>query len=189
MLRPYEGLEPPSLFAVAHVDRIEIDADGSTTGGADEGSAGRRAAKLTANDDRRVRHPIGAVTTVDIAVLIPQEIEAGAGAELDDRQRMPGQGCHRGERGIEIGAASDLIGLDPASGQNAPNLVTVLEAEGAKCEKRVPYGARLLRQARVELRTMIGDAPDQEQVDCGEEEVRDRLSSSGSSAVPRASAS
>jgi len=81
MLRPYEGLEPPSLFAVAHVDRIEIDA-----GGLHDWGSGRRqrrthpAAELTADDDRRVSQPIGAVTTVDIAVLIPQEIEASAGA-------------------------------------------------------------------------------------------------------------
>jgi hypothetical protein len=76
--------------------------------------------------------------SIVVAIAVEEQVEAGAGPDLDQRQRpAPGQAGHRGKGRQQHGAAPWLIGLDQPCGHQFEQGLAVVAAEGAEGRQQV----------------------------------------------------
>jgi tyrosyl-tRNA synthetase len=129
LVGPHAGLQPSGLQRVADVDRFGVEAD--RRGDRWVGQGNRHVAAGRAGDRHRRaggHRPAGVVHEV---VVGDQQVESGAGADVDvgERATFVGEGAQRRD---EQRASSDLVGLCPPRRQQNDELGGVLRAELAK---------------------------------------------------------
>ena len=141
LLGPHERLEAQALVGVGHVERRQVAAAplGDTHRRVE---VGRRATPLGRELERRGRRA-PAVVAQPVAIAVPQQVQPGARADLEQPQRQAGVVRDPQEAAQQRRAAAYLIGLHLRP-QPRPDRGLVRVERG---EQRAPGALRLERAA------------------------------------------
>ena len=113
LVRPDEGLQEPRALLGRHVDGIQVDAAAPRDRDLPFEELGRRRQPVVAGELERAVAPRAG--QVAVAVAVPQQVEPGRRAELEQVERPPvGDGE---ERRQEAPRALDLVRLDVLLGR------------------------------------------------------------------------
>src|ERR1043166_8023697 len=90
------------------------------------------AAERAADHDRGVALTARGLAVVFIPVLVPRQVQARAGAQLDDGERAATPLGDERECRIEIRAATDFVGLDASGSEQGLDRLASIETESSE---------------------------------------------------------
>ena len=179
LLRPQARLEPSGLHDVGDVDRLEIEPDARGHRWHLRRDGDRHATAHLARQLHRRGTADPTARLVAVGVAVEQQVQPRARADLDQTQGPAGVVGHTGQSGEEGRAPADFVGLGRAGGEQALELVAVIEAERAKRRVRVvgtgPHDAGFGRPVGVPASEARAPAVEHEEVDGVQQQVGSQL--------------
>src|SRR5215211_3718812 len=153
LVGPHERLEQQSVSGPGHVERREVDPPALPHAWLDPEQARRHGTPLLAGELERSVAAAPAPLLVAVAVAVPDEVEAGARAELDQVERLDARPpCDLEKAREEHPAALDLVRLDALRLDEAPEPVAaLLEHRHGFVPGLEPFAQREVVEAAKEL--------------------------------------
>jgi hypothetical protein len=173
VLRPDERAQPFAGLRVADVERVEVEAQPP----ADLQVGRERRAQLSlgraADPDRRVLGADGDLADL-VAVSVRQQVEPGAGTDLEQGQRRPGLVGHQPERRQRDDGAARLVRLRGAGGHELgeAGATRIDEGREGRVEAVVDVARRTADDGGVVRPQRVAVASEQQVVDRREQDER-----------------
>lgn len=129
LVGPGEGLEPADVVGVGDVEGVDVDADPLFDRRRVRGQGRLPLANRGLDDHRRILHADPTCAVVVVGIAVPEQVQASARADLDERQGFVLDIDHVTEREVQGRAPANRVRLGPSLPEHREQLLIVVQAE------------------------------------------------------------